>query len=105
MGGGCTSRHSLQDMQQSRRYAIEWFSSPEELRIIVGGTRWWQVRGLDGLEAEWVTEKSYLNYDGVQELANKRIKEGRKLSDNESEILAMDGLERVMVSKTQAAYV
>ena len=84
---------------------IEWFSSPEELRIIVGGTRWWQVRGLDGLEAEWVTEKSYLNYDGVQELANKRIKEGRKLSDNESEILAMDGLERVMVSKTQAAYV
>ena len=77
---------------------MQWFSSPEELKTIVGGSRWWQVRGLDGLEAEWVTEKSFLDYDGVQDQAKKVNKDGQKLKDTEKEILAMDGLERVMVS-------
>lgn len=59
------------------------------------------MRGLDGLEAEWVTEKRFSNYDAVQDLAKMKFnKDARKLSDVETDILAMDGLERVMVSET-----
>ncbi|KZT29342.1 alpha/beta-hydrolase [Neolentinus lepideus HHB14362 ss-1] len=39
---------------------INWFG-PEELKDVVGGERWWQVRGLDGIEGEWITEKEYLS--------------------------------------------
>jgi hypothetical protein len=28
-----------------------------EFKRVVGGERWWQVRGLDGVEAEWVAMK------------------------------------------------
>jgi hypothetical protein len=28
---------------------IDWFA-PEELQTLVGGSRWWQVRGIDGIE-------------------------------------------------------
>lgn len=57
------------------------------------------MRGLDGLEAEWVTEKSFLHDDDVQRLAKEMPgNKSSDLSDNEQEILAMDHLERVMVS-------
>lgn len=78
---------------------LDWFD-PDELKKIVGGERWWQVRGLDGLEAEWVTEKKFLK-EGTAESLKKGLKarnsEG-KLSDNDDEILQMNKLERVMVS-------
>ena len=77
---------------------ISWFDSPEELRRIVGGERWWQVRGLDGLEAEWVTEKSLLKSEECQKAMDEKKKgKGGKFSDTELELLAMDGLEKVMV--------
>ncbi|KZT38355.1 alpha/beta-hydrolase [Sistotremastrum suecicum HHB10207 ss-3] len=39
---------------------IQWFG-PQELQSIVGGEKWWQVRGLDGIEAEWLTMRSLLH--------------------------------------------
>ncbi|KAI0321985.1 hypothetical protein OF83DRAFT_1168008 [Amylostereum chailletii] len=67
---------------------IGWFG-PEELTKIVGGARWWQVRGLDGIDAEWITEKSFL--DGNTEKASK------KASSDEDTISQMDKLESVML--------
>lgn len=70
---------------------IEWFG-PEELTQVVGGKKWWQVRGLDGLDAEWVTERKYL-----AQLKNCPTHRERKLSHREEMILRMDDLEPVMV--------
>ncbi|KAG5652411.1 hypothetical protein H0H81_005059 [Sphagnurus paluster] len=70
---------------------IEWFG-PEELQYVVGGERWWQVRGLDGIDAEWITEKKYLS----PELPPTN----RKLSDDEAKVLKMDHLETIMSVRT-----
>ncbi|KAI0066158.1 alpha/beta-hydrolase [Artomyces pyxidatus] len=63
---------------------VDWFG-PEDLAKVVGGERWWQVRGIDGVDAEWITEKKYLSHDG---------KGG---SSNEEKIKSMDKLEPVML--------
>ncbi len=77
---------------------INWFS-PDELKKIVGGERWWQVRGLDGVDAEWVADKKMLNYDNdVEETISTVSAGGRKLSDDETDILRMDPLDKVLVS-------
>ncbi|THV08365.1 alpha/beta-hydrolase [Dendrothele bispora CBS 962.96] len=69
---------------------IEWFG-PEELKHVVGGERWWQVRGLDGLDAEWITQKEYLDHgDPIPEDKNK-------LSKEDKDILRMEKLETVML--------
>jgi hypothetical protein len=47
------------------------------------------VRGLDGIDAEWVTEKEYLKEDA---------KVDRKMSATDANIVKMDHLETVMVS-------
>lgn len=68
---------------------IEWFG-PEDLKAIVGGEKWWQVRGLDGVDGEWITEKEYLSPE-------KEIKDNKKLSTDEEDILRMEHLDTVMV--------
>ncbi|KAK1231819.1 hypothetical protein PQX77_005033 [Marasmius sp. AFHP31] len=68
---------------------IEWFG-PEDLKRVVGGERWWQVRGLDGVDAEWITEKEYLS-ESIPD-----VDMGRKLSTNEETILRMEELDTVM---------
>ncbi|KAF8076580.1 alpha/beta-hydrolase [Lyophyllum atratum] len=69
---------------------IDWFG-PEELKQVVGGERWWQVRGLDGIEAEWVTQGEYLR--PAKDHPNMK----RKLSNEETTVLRMDHLETVML--------
>ena len=58
----------------------------------MGGERWWQVRGLDGIDAEWVAEMEDLG----PELETKAV-DGRKLSNAETNIKRMEHLETVMV--------
>jgi hypothetical protein len=58
---------------------------------VVGEERWWQVRGLDGIDAEWITEKEYLRP------AQKDVENTRKLSNSDKDILRMEHLETVMV--------
>lgn len=69
---------------------IDWFG-PEELQQVVGGEKWWQVRGLDGIESEWVTEKEYLS--------DSPLKTDKKLSTEDANILRMEHLETVMVCR------
>ncbi|KAF9472963.1 alpha/beta-hydrolase [Pholiota conissans] len=70
---------------------IEWFG-PEEVKYVVGGERWWQVRGLDGVDGEWIAELE----DMVSENEAKNIN-GRKLSNTDANILRMEKLETVML--------
>jgi hypothetical protein len=63
---------------------------------VVGGERWWQVRGLDGVDGEWITEKAFLCPESEIKDTTKNM--SRKLSEGEREILRMDGLDTVMVS-------
>ncbi|KAK7695761.1 hypothetical protein QCA50_000398 [Cerrena zonata] len=67
---------------------IQWFE-PEELKHVVGGERWWQIRGLDGIDAEWITEREYLD--------NTKPSAGMKLSVTDQELLRMEHLDTVML--------
>ena len=69
---------------------IDWFG-PDDLKYIVGGHKWWQVRGLDGVDAEWITEREFL-----EDLDGENIPEG-KLGWEEETVLRMEHLETVMV--------
>ncbi|KAF9464372.1 hypothetical protein BDZ94DRAFT_1256294 [Collybia nuda] len=69
---------------------IDWFG-PEELKRVVGGERWWQVRGLDGVDGEWITEKEYLSP------GNRNSEPPWKLNDTDADILRMETLETVML--------
>ncbi|KIY49388.1 alpha/beta-hydrolase [Fistulina hepatica ATCC 64428] len=68
---------------------IEWFG-PRDLKHVVGGERWWQIRGLDGIEAEWITRKEFLT-------ENVHPPRGNKLTDAEDLILRMEHLDTVML--------
>ena len=72
----------------------------------MGGARWWQVRGLDGLEAEWVTEKKFMsNVERErEELVAASMGRNGGLSYDEKEILGMDHLDRVMVCSSSAVF-
>ncbi|KAJ6628840.1 hypothetical protein B0H10DRAFT_1989479 [Mycena sp. CBHHK59/15] len=84
----CIPLHSCNDAAD---ILIKWFG-PDELKAVVGGEKWWQVRGLEGIDGEWITEKDYLSDDKIDGLP------GRKLSDDDRNVLKMEKLDRVMVS-------
>lgn len=69
-------------------WLIEWFG-PEELKHVVGGERWWQVRGLDHLDAEWVTQKELLSPEVP---ASDHRRPDKKLSTEDKNILRMEDL-------------
>lgn len=69
---------------------IDWLG-PDDLKYVVGGHKWWQVRGLDGADAEWITEREFL-----EDLEGDKIPEG-KLGWEEEMVLRMEHLETVMV--------
>ncbi|KAL5508275.1 hypothetical protein ACEPAH_5894 [Sanghuangporus vaninii] len=84
---------------------VDWFSDPDELERVVGGQKWWQVRGLDGVEGEWVTERNLLKEVGSAERIRRREEmKGRSLSDDEADIMRMDSLETVMFYIHGGAY-
>ncbi|KAI9460342.1 hypothetical protein F5148DRAFT_1216989 [Russula earlei] len=38
-------------------YLIKAFRGEQVMKSVVGGTKWWQVRGIRGLRAEWISAK------------------------------------------------
>ncbi|KAG2013285.1 endoplasmic reticulum protein [Coprinopsis cinerea AmutBmut pab1-1] len=68
---------------------IDWFG-PDDLKHVVGGERWWQVRGLDGVDGEWIAEREH--FDEKADVAK-----GRKIGRSEEDILRMEQLESVML--------
>lgn len=57
---------------------------------------------MDGVDGEWVTEKKFINQEGVMGKAKEKAsRRGSSLNDNEMNILRMAKLERVMVGVFQ----
>jgi hypothetical protein len=69
---------------------IEWFG-PEELKHVVGGERWWQVRSLSGVDAEWIAEQA--DIASSTEVKTK----GKNPTAEEANIFRMEKLDTVMV--------
>ncbi|KAH9482748.1 AB hydrolase superfamily protein C4A8.06c [Psilocybe cubensis] len=69
---------------------IDWFG-PEDLKYVVGGERWWQVRGLNGVDAEWIAEQ--------EDVSNTppKSENGKKRSTIEADIARMEELDTVML--------
>lgn len=89
-----------------------------EFKRVVGGERWWQVRGLDGVEAEWVAMKS--DWEQISKAERKKEKKKQRHREhaakrnarhgkhpaedplaNEEYTEDIDNLTRVMVSAIQ----
>jgi pyruvate/2-oxoglutarate dehydrogenase complex dihydrolipoamide acyltransferase (E2) component len=47
----------LSSCDQAAKVLIDYFG-PDDLKNVVGGEKWWQVRGLSGVEAEWIAQTS-----------------------------------------------
>ncbi|GJJ08602.1 hypothetical protein Clacol_002821 [Clathrus columnatus] len=41
-------------------HLIKSFGGEEITSSVVGGTKWWQVRGLDGVDCQWICQKSHI---------------------------------------------
>lgn len=96
----------LASCNQAADVLKSWFAE-DELRDIVGGERWWQVRGLSGIDAEWIAMKD--DVDAMNPEAAKDAKERRQRAKErkaklgkgtwiDEDMAAMDKLDRVMVS-------
>lgn len=81
----------LYSCNEAADHLIEWFG-PEELKKVVGGERWWQVRGLDGVDGEWMAED-----EDLLPLDEFKPPNGKQLTESENNILRMEKLESVMV--------
>ncbi|KAF8267914.1 hypothetical protein EI94DRAFT_1728993 [Lactarius quietus] len=51
-------------------YLIKAFGGEDVMKRVVGGTKWWQVRGIRGLDAEWISAKK--DWQNAQRLAKER---------------------------------
>ncbi|KAH8984796.1 alpha/beta-hydrolase [Lactarius hatsudake] len=51
-------------------YLIKAFGGKEKMKKVVGGIKWWQVRGIRGLDAEWVSTKK--DWKSAQRRAKER---------------------------------
>lgn len=47
----------LSSCHQAAQLLIEYFGE-DELKNVVGGEKWWQIRGISGVQAEWIAQAS-----------------------------------------------
>ncbi|RDB24709.1 AB hydrolase superfamily protein C4A8.06c [Hypsizygus marmoreus] len=47
----------MSSCDEAAKYLIKAFGGEESARRVVGGAKWWQVRGLNGIDAQWITAK------------------------------------------------
>ena len=80
----------VQTCNAAADHLINWFG-PDDLKYVVGGHKWWQVRGLDGVDAEWITEREFL-----QDLDEDKVPETKRGWEEEM-VLRMEHLDTVMV--------
>lgn len=64
-------------------HLVEAFGGVEEARRQVGGSEWWQVRGLKGVEAEWIVVKRDWAEREKEEKKRERERKGKE-KENET---------------------
>jgi hypothetical protein len=51
----------------------------------IGGSKWWQVRGLEGVEAEWIASKKHIRSSGHIKVVDKRARQDEKMRREQEE--------------------
>lgn len=59
---------------------IQALGGPEQANAVVGGTRWWQVRGLQGIDANWVAAKK--DIEAIRKLRRQGSRSASSDSNN-----------------------
>ncbi|KAF8629564.1 hypothetical protein AX15_003377 [Amanita polypyramis BW_CC] len=73
----------LSSCDKAASYLIQALGGEEHARTVVGGVKWWQVRGLDGIEAQWITaKKDWREAKKRCELQRKAEADGIEVSNN-----------------------
>lgn len=77
----------MSSCNQAAELLIEYFGE-KDLTDVVGGSRWWQVRGLNGVQAEWIAKtedwkraekvEAYEADEGSKEGLKQKAREARK---------------------------
>ncbi|KAI6095066.1 hypothetical protein F5141DRAFT_1162759 [Pisolithus sp. B1] len=57
---------------EAAAYLIEALGGEDHAKRIVGGTKWWQVRGIAGIDAEWITTKKDWQQDKKRRAQSKK---------------------------------
>ncbi|EED85396.1 candidate lipase/esterase from carbohydrate esterase family CE10 [Postia placenta Mad-698-R] len=70
-------------------YLIQALGGEEVTKRVVGGTKWWQVRGITGVDAEWLAAKK-----DWQEAKRRHKAHLKKSGDKDSNIGHPEGLEQ-----------
>ncbi|KAH8113227.1 lipase/esterase [Phellopilus nigrolimitatus] len=93
----CPVMVPLETCNKAADILIDWFD-PDELKNIVGGERWWQVRGPGRCGRRVGDGKKILEGRRCRRESEKYVgKKGRKLTEAEMDILKMESLDRVML--------
>lgn len=77
---------SQRSLSSAADYLVDAFGGPEMAYKIAGGSKWWQVRAGQGLEAEWIVmKKDWKEY-------TKRAAEGKEGGGEYKQRTAADGM-------------
>ncbi|KAG2153191.1 hypothetical protein DEU56DRAFT_878912 [Suillus clintonianus] len=73
-------------------YLIQALGGEEFAKRLVGGTKWWQVRGVKGIDAEWITARK--DYQEAKKRSKAKHKEGSntEIPPSESDTPTSGGL-------------
>ncbi|KAG2132290.1 uncharacterized protein EDB93DRAFT_1094005 [Suillus bovinus] len=61
---------------EAASYVIQALGGQEIAKRLVGGTKWWQVRGVKGIDAEWITARK--DYQEAKKRSKAKHKESPK---------------------------
>lgn len=95
---GCTVVSAIVPLESCDEAAdiLRQYLGPEDLRAVVGGSFWWTVRGLNGIEAEWLaTKQDRSNARKRRRMRHRHNGRDRKSADEYP--ADMDGLESVLL--------
>ncbi|KAG1878876.1 hypothetical protein F4604DRAFT_1580013 [Suillus subluteus] len=77
---------------EAASYVIQALGGEELAKRLVGGTKWWQVRGVKGIDAEWITARK--DYQKAKKRSKAKHKENSntEIPTSESETSTPSGL-------------
>lgn len=71
----------MSSCNEAATYLIQALGGEEQAAKVTGGTRWWQVRGLKGIDANWIVVKK----DWVQAKKNQKERERQRQASSGSQ--------------------
>lgn len=77
---------------EAANYVIQALGGEELAKRLVGGTKWWQVRGVKGIDAEWITARK--DYQEAKKRSKAKHKENSntEIPTSESDTPTSSGL-------------